>query len=87
MDRAAVAAQAVGGLDVVLHLRRVRAGGTTRRVLAQVGVVRGDAQAGLRVDVAGSWDGATAPAGASPGVGAGPVAGPAWDELVARWTA
>ena len=95
MDRAAVAAQAVGGLDVVLHLRRVRVGGTTRRVLAQVGVVRGDVRAGLRVDVAASWDGVPGLRGGSfdsdgegdggsPG-GTGPVAGPAWDELVARW--
>ncbi len=75
MDRAAVAAQAVGGLDVVLHLRRVRAAGTTRRVLAQLGLVRGDERAGVRVDVAGSWDGAAAP-----------VAGPAWGELVSRWS-
>ncbi|MGN6239949.1 MAG: TadA family conjugal transfer-associated ATPase [Cellulosimicrobium cellulans] len=87
MDRAAVAAQAVGGLDVVLHLRRVRAGGTTRRVLAQVGVVRGDERGGLRVDVAGSWDGSPGSRGGSSGGGAGPVAGPAWDELVARWCA
>ncbi|MFE6234398.1 TadA family conjugal transfer-associated ATPase [Cellulosimicrobium sp. NPDC057862] len=95
MDRAAVAAQAVGGLDVVLHLRRVRVGGTTRRVLAQVGVVRGDVRTGLRVDVAASWDGVPGLRGGSfdsdgegddgsPG-GTGPVAGPAWDELVARW--
>ncbi|MBN0039433.1 TadA family conjugal transfer-associated ATPase [Cellulosimicrobium cellulans] len=89
MDRAAVAAQAVGGLDVVLHLRRVRVGGTTRRVLAQVGVVRGDPRTGLRVDVAGSWDGAPGPSdGSSDGddrSGTEPVAGPAWDEVAARW--
>jgi len=79
MDRAAVAAQAVGGLDVVLHLRRVRVGGVTRRLLAQVGVVRADDRTGMRVDLAGSWATGRAP-------GAGPVAGPAWDELASRWS-
>lgn len=93
MDRAAVVAQAAGGLDVVLHLRRLRAGGTTRRVLAQIGVVRSDERDGLRVDLAGSWDGAPVlPEGPdradrSPADGTGPVAGPAWDELLARWCA
>lgn len=92
MDRAAVAAQAAGGLDVVLHLRRVRTAGTTRRVLAQLGVVRQDERGALRVDVAGSWDGTVVPpGGGSTGGGstgaAGPVAGPAWDELVGRWSA
>ena len=80
MDRAAVAAQAVGGLDVVLHLRRVRVEGTTRRVLARIGVVRGDERGGLHVDVAASWDGGTAPEGS------GPEPGPAWGELVGRWS-
>ena len=99
MDRAAVAAQAAGGLDVVLHLRRVRVAGRTRRVLAQLGVVRGDVRTGLRVDVAASWDGVSGSRdgsvhgggdreGDDGGTsGAGPVAGPAWDELVARWCA
>ncbi|MFC8921189.1 TadA family conjugal transfer-associated ATPase [Cellulosimicrobium sp. NPDC057127] len=74
MDRAAVAAQAAGGLDVVLHLRRGRRDGTTRRHVAQVGVVRRDEVSGLVVDLAASWDGV-----------AEPVAGPAWDLLARRW--
>lgn len=74
MDRAAVAAQAASGLDVVLHLRRVRAGGRTHRHLAQVGVVRRDDRDGLVVDLAASWDGRGEPR-----------PGPAWDALVRRW--
>ncbi|MBD5785319.1 TadA family conjugal transfer-associated ATPase [Cellulosimicrobium terreum] len=74
MDRAAVAAQASGGLDVVLHLVRTRHGAGTRRRLAQVGVVGTDARGGLRVTVGATWD----------GVGE-PVPGPAWEELARRW--
>ncbi|WP_216093487.1 TadA family conjugal transfer-associated ATPase, partial [Cellulosimicrobium cellulans] len=70
MDRAAVAAQAASGLDVVLHLRRTRHDGVTRRHVAQIGVVRRDGAAGLVVDLAASWDGA-----------AEPPAGPAWGDL------
>ncbi|MBD8078882.1 TadA family conjugal transfer-associated ATPase [Cellulosimicrobium arenosum] len=75
MDRAAVAAQAVGGLDVVLHLRRARRGTTTRRHLAQIGLVRTGERGALRVDVAATWGGA--------GV---PVAGPAHDAFARRWS-
>ncbi|MCB7135250.1 TadA family conjugal transfer-associated ATPase [Cellulosimicrobium marinum] len=76
MSRAAVAAQAASGLDVVLHLRRDRAGGTRRRYLAQVGLVGRDARGALDVALAASWDGRGAPA-----------PGPAWAELVRRWAA
>lgn len=75
MDRAAVAAQAASGLDVVLHLRLSRQEGVTRRHVAQVGVVRRDG-AGLVVDLAASWDGV-----------AEPEPGPAWGDLARRWPA
>lgn len=75
MDRAAVAAQAASGLDVVLHLRRSRQEGVTRRHVSQVGVVRRDG-AGLVVDLAASWDGV-----------AEPEPGPAWGDLARRWPA
>lgn len=76
MDRVAVAAQAASGLDVVLHLRRGGVEVARRRFLAQVGLVRRDDRTGLVVDLAASWDGS-----------GDPRPGPAWGELVRRWSA
>lgn len=71
MPREAVAAQAAGGLDVVLHLRRER--GT--RCLAEVGLVGRDAHGELEVRTAARWDG-RGPFG---------VDDAAWDELAGRF--
>lgn len=72
LDAAAVAAQASGAFDVVLHLRRDAAG----RRLTEIGVVDRDrgrlsVQPAVRVIGAGS--------------GARVVAGPAWSVLDERW--
>ncbi|MFD7308307.1 TadA family conjugal transfer-associated ATPase [Promicromonospora sp. NPDC059942] len=53
MTREAVAAQAVGALDVVLHLRR----GQGTRYLAEIGLVGRAPDGGLEVRTAGRWDG------------------------------
>ncbi|WP_265520320.1 TadA family conjugal transfer-associated ATPase [Oerskovia flava] len=74
MGRAAVAAQAAGGLDVVLHLRRDRAGGVGRRYLAEIGRVTRTDDGELRVEVAATWDGAGEP-----------VTGPTFEEIRSRW--
>lgn len=55
MTREAVAAQAAGALDVVLHLRRSRSRGA--RYLAQVGLVGRASDGELVVRAAASWDG------------------------------
>ncbi|MBL0887931.1 TadA family conjugal transfer-associated ATPase [Myceligenerans sp. I2] len=57
MTREAVAAQAAGALDVVLHLRRERG----RRYLAEIGVVSRDGRGELGVRRAACWDGRGAP--------------------------
>ncbi|PJJ77555.1 pilus assembly protein CpaF [Sediminihabitans luteus] len=71
MSRAAVAAQAVGALDAVLHVRRV--GG--RRFVAEIACVERDGD-GLRVVPVATWDGVDAPCTA-----------PAWPAFVTRWAA
>ncbi|MFI2361839.1 TadA family conjugal transfer-associated ATPase [Promicromonospora sp. NPDC019610] len=53
MTREAVAAQAVGALDVVLHLRR----GHGTRYLAEIGLVGRGPSGELEVRTAGRWDG------------------------------
>lgn len=71
MTRESVAAQAVGALDVVLHLRR----GRETRYLAEIGLVGRGPGGELEVRTAARWQ----PAGgctADPG---------AWDELVGRY--
>jgi pilus assembly protein CpaF len=71
MSREAVAAQAAGALDVVLHLRRSR--GT--RYLAEIGLVGRAPSGELEVRPAARWDGT-----------GGPEAEPrAWGELVGRY--
>ncbi|GAA1718344.1 TadA family conjugal transfer-associated ATPase [Isoptericola hypogeus] len=72
MPRDAVAAQAAAALDVVLHLRRTRG----RRHLAEVGLVGRGSDGRLDVRCAARWAGAGRP-----------ETGPAWDELVRRWSA
>lgn len=74
MDRTAVAAQAVGGLDVVLHLRRGVPGDRGRRFLSQIGVVDRTAGGELIVEPAAVWD----------GVGP-PRAGGRWKQLCDQW--
>ena len=74
LDAIAVAAQAAGAFDVVLHLRRDGGG----RRLTEVGLVDRDEAGRLRVRPAARTLGA-------PGGGARVVAGPAWAELEARW--
>ncbi|MFD7021279.1 TadA family conjugal transfer-associated ATPase [Promicromonospora sukumoe] len=71
MTREAVAAQAVGALDVVLHLRR----GHGTRYLAEIGLVGRGPGGELEVRTAARW---------RPGVGCTADPG-AWDELVGRY--
>ncbi|GAA2236911.1 TadA family conjugal transfer-associated ATPase [Promicromonospora sukumoe] len=71
MTREAVAAQAVGALDVVLHLRR----GHGTRYLAEIGLVGRGPGGELEVRAAARWE---------PGVGCTADPG-AWDELVGRY--
>jgi pilus assembly protein CpaF len=70
MPREAVAAQAAGALDVVLHLRR----SGRVRYLAEIGVVRRDARGELVVDPVATWDREQ-----------DPVYGAGWDAFVDRW--
>ncbi len=74
MPRDAVAAQACGGLDAVLHLRRERIDGRARRFLAEIGVVGRGADGGLVVASAATWDARSQP-----------VTGPGWADLTRRW--
>ncbi|WP_307865041.1 TadA family conjugal transfer-associated ATPase [Myceligenerans salitolerans] len=71
MPRDAVAAQAAGALDVVLHLRRERG----VRFLAEIGVVRRDVGGELLVRPAARWS----------GQGAFETDTAAWPELVRRF--
>ncbi|PUB24007.1 pilus assembly protein CpaF [Promicromonospora sp. AC04] len=71
MTREAVAAQAAGGLDVVLHLRRSRGS----RYLAEIGLVGRTRGGELEVRTAACWDGS----------GGCEVEPGAWGELVGRY--
>ncbi|MBE1876943.1 TadA family conjugal transfer-associated ATPase [Myceligenerans pegani] len=71
MPREAVAAQAAGALDVVLHLRRERG----VRFLAEIGVVGRDERGELVVRPAAWWDGR----------GAVELDPPVWRELAGRF--
>jgi len=71
MTREAVAAQAAGALDVVLHLRRSHGA----RYLAEVGLVGRPAGGELEVRTAARWDGS----------GSYEIEPRAWDELTGRY--
>ena len=73
MTREAVAAQAAGALDVVLHLRRSRSGGA--RYLAEIGLVGRSSDGELVVRRAARWAGS----------GACETEAQPWGELVARY--
>ena len=71
MTREAVAAQAAGALDVVLHLRRSHGS----RYLAEIGLVGRTPHGELEVRTAARWDGS----------GSYEIAPRAWDELTGRY--
>lgn len=62
MDRLAVAAQAASAIDVLIHVRRVPHGQVTKRIIAELAILRRDSQGYLATQTALTWTGNGPPA-------------------------